>query len=81
MSLVLQQVIVALLVAGAVVFATWRLMSGTMRLRTVEALLRALPPGGTKLSTGLRGWLESLAARQRAATGCAACDRNPVKRS
>jgi hypothetical protein len=77
MSYALQMAIVTLLVLFAVVFATWRLMSATLRLRTVEALLRALPPAGTESPAGLRGWLGSLAAKQRAATGCSACGRNP----
>jgi hypothetical protein len=67
----LQLVIASLLVVGAAVFATWRLMSGTLRLRAIEALLRVLPQSG---------WLQGLAARQRTATGCAACERNPEKR-
>jgi len=72
MSPVAQWIIVALLVAGAVVFASWRLMSGALRLRTIEALLRTLPG-----ESGLSAWLRGLAARQRAATGCDACERNP----
>jgi hypothetical protein len=68
MSQGIQLVIVALLVIGAAVFAAWRLMSGTLRLRTIEALLRVLPQSG---------WLQGLAAKQRTATGCSACERNP----
>ena len=75
MSPVVQEVIVALLVAGAIVFATWRLISGALRLRVIEALLRVLPD-----SSGLSVWLQGLAAKQRTATGCAACDRNPTRR-
>jgi hypothetical protein len=67
-----QWVIVSLLVAGAAMFATWRLMSGALRLRTIESLLRALPG-----DSGMSAWLRGLAARQRAATGCDACERNP----
>jgi hypothetical protein len=75
MNQAVQIVIVTLLVAGAAVFATWRLMSGTLRLRTIEAVLRVLPgvPGSA--------WLQDLAARQRTATGCSACERNPQKRA
>jgi hypothetical protein len=80
MSQALQLVIVALLVVGAALFATWRLMSGTLRLRTIEALLRVLP-GDPGQPGGLTGWLQGLAARQRTATGCAACERNPEKRA
>jgi hypothetical protein len=70
-----QIVIVTVLVAAAAVFAAWRLMSGTLRLRTIEAVLRVLPgvPGSA--------WLQDLAARQRTATGCSACERNPQKRA
>ena len=71
MSQALQLVIVTLLVVGAAVFATWRLISGALRLRTIEALLRVYPKSG---------WLQDLAARQRTATGCSACERNPEKR-
>jgi hypothetical protein len=66
----LQLAIVTVLVSGAALFATWRLMSGTLRLRTVEALLRVLPGNA---------WLQGLASRQRTATGCSACERNPDK--
>ena len=72
MSQGLQLVIVTLLVVGAAVFATWRLLSGTLRLRVLEALWRVLP---------LSGWLQGLVARQRTATGCSACERNPEKRA
>jgi hypothetical protein len=72
MSQALQLVIVTLLVVGAAVFATWRLISGNLRLRAIEALLRVLPQSG---------WLQGLAARQRTATGCSACERNPAKHS
>ena len=72
MNQALQLIIVSLLVVCAAVFATWRLMSGTLRLRTIEALLRVLPGNA---------WLRGLAARQRTATGCAACERNPEKRA
>ena len=72
MSQALQLVIVTLLVVGAAVFATWRLISGTLRLRVIEALLRVLPQSR---------WLQGLAARQRTATGCSACERNPEKRA
>jgi hypothetical protein len=71
-SQVLQLVIVTLLVVGAAVFATWRLMSGTLRLRSIEALLRAFPQSA---------WLQGLAAKQRTTTGCSACERNPEKRA
>jgi hypothetical protein len=70
MSQPLQLVIVSVLVAGATAFATWRLMGGTLRLRTLEAMLRVFPHAG---------WLRDLSARQRTATGCAACERNPTK--
>jgi hypothetical protein len=76
MSPIVQQVIVALLVAGAVVYAAWRLMSGALRLRAIEALLRVLPAG----DSGLVGWLHGLATKQRTATGCSACERNPENR-
>ena len=76
MSQIAQLVIVTVLVIGAAVFAAWRLMSGALRLRMIEALLGALP----QRNSGLSGWLQRLAARQRAATGCAACESNPEHR-
>jgi hypothetical protein len=81
MSLGLQLLIVTLLVAAAMVFAAWRLMGGALRLRVVEAMLRLLPAVNTAQPKGLTGWLQNLAARQRTATGCSACERNPAKRS
>ena len=72
MSHGLQLVIVTLLVLGAALFATWRLISGMLRLRIVEALLRVYPNSE---------WLQGLAAKQRTATGCSACERNPEKRA
>ena len=72
MTLAVQWVLVALLVVGAALFASWRLVSGTLRLRMLESLLRALPR-----DSGLSAWVGGLAARQRAATGCDACERNP----
>jgi hypothetical protein len=72
MSQALQLAVVAVLVVGAAVFATWRLMSGTLRLRLIEALLRVLPQSV---------WLQGMASRQRTATGCSACERNPQKRA
>jgi hypothetical protein len=77
MNQALQTVIVAGLVAAAMVFAAWRLASGALRLRAIEALLRLLPAGAKSRGAG---WLQALAARQRTATGCAACESNAANR-
>ena len=50
MSQGLQLVVVTLLVLGSTVFAAWRLISGTLRLRTIEALLRVYPRTATGCS-------------------------------
>ncbi len=77
MNHALQTVIVALLVAAAMVFAAWRLASAALRLRAIEALLRLLPASAKSRGAG---WLQGLAARQRTATGCAACESNAANR-
>ena len=68
MSLVLQSVLVAVIVAWCAVFAAWRLASVALRLRMLAALA-ALPAGLTT------PWLARLKARtlERAAGSCAGC--------
>jgi hypothetical protein len=67
-SLVLQSVLVALVVAGCAVFAAWRLASISLRLRVLDAL-SALPGALTT------PWLARLKTRtlERAAGTCAGC--------
>jgi len=64
MSLLLQQLLVAVLVAACALFSAWRLLSVRLRLRALDALeqlplLRALP------------WLARLRARTLARQLCA----------
>jgi hypothetical protein len=68
MSLALQSVLVALIVACCAVFAAWRLASIALRLRVLDALA-ALPAAFTAL------WLARLKARTlaRASGTCAGC--------
>jgi hypothetical protein len=80
MNLAIQVVIVTVLVAAAMVFAAWRLVTAALRLRAIEALLRLLAPADPAMSRGVAAWLQGLAARQRTATGCAACDSNAANR-
>ena len=68
MSVVLQQVLVAVLVAACALFSAWRLLSARLRLRCLDALA-ALPGAHTAR------WLT--AARRRALSrlgaGCGGC--------
>lgn len=66
-----QQVIVAILVAGATLVSIWKLMPARRRLGALLALDRWLQRRGW-----LAGWRQrSLAQRIRAsASGCAACE-------
>ena len=70
--LILQDIVVALIVAGCVAYAAWTLMPAFLRQRAASALL-AWP------------WPESIAARLRkhtvAASGCACdgCDQGSKK--
>jgi hypothetical protein len=65
-SLVLQQVAVAVLVAGCALFAAWRLASLRLRLAALAALAR-LPGMGVALAR----WRARLAASQGGCGGCA----------
>jgi hypothetical protein len=72
MALVLQDTLVGLIVAGCAIFSAWRLMSPTLRLRTlnfVAPMMKKLRAGGalTRLRTKTIGQL---------AAGCSACSHN-----
>ena len=72
MELVLQDTLVGLIVAGCAIFSAWRLMSPTLRLRT----LNFVAPMMTKLGAGgavarLRGKIVG-----QLAAGCSACSHN-----
>jgi hypothetical protein len=75
MSPVLQWLIVLPLVAGAALFAAWRLMTSRLRLRLLSRLLHALPAA----QGGMIGrWRRNVSARIAAesASGCAACSKH-----
>jgi hypothetical protein len=73
MELILQEALVAVIVAGCIVFSAWRLMSPRLRLKTLESV----GPAVEKL--GGRGVVAHLRARiigQLTAGGCSACSAN-----
>ena len=74
MSLLLQDVLVAALVAASALFSAWRLMSLRARLRCLDAL--GALPGAHRVSA-----LASLRARTlaRLGAGCAGCAAHPTK--
>jgi hypothetical protein len=75
MNPLLQWLIVLPLVAGAALFAAWRLMTARLRLRLLSRLLQVLPVA----DGGMVGrWRSSVAARIAAesASGCAACSKH-----
>jgi hypothetical protein len=75
MSLTLQWLIVAPLVACAALMAAWRLMTARLRLRMLSRLLQMLPAaeGGV-----LGRWRANVAQRMaaEATSGCAACSKH-----
>ncbi len=66
MSLVLQELLVTLLVAGCVLYSTWRLLPARLRLRCLD-LVAALPG-----AHGAR-WHARLRERLRVQGGCGGC--------
>ncbi len=68
MSQLLQQLAVALLVAGCALFAAWRLASLRLRLAMLGALARVPGVGGT---AWLARWRARLAASSGGCGGCA----------
>jgi hypothetical protein len=75
MSVTLQWLIVLPLVVGALLFATWRLLTVRLRLRVLSWLLQVLPAteGGV-----LGRWRAHLSRRIAAGSGggCAACSKH-----
>jgi hypothetical protein len=72
MAAIAQDVLVALIVAGGVIFSAWRLMSPRLRLRTLDLLA----PVATRLGAGgTIGRLRGQTIGQLAA-GCSACSHN-----
>jgi hypothetical protein len=75
MSPLLQWLMVLPLVAGATLFAAWRLMTARLRLRLLSRLLQALPAAdGGRIGR----WRLNVSARIAAesASGCAACSKH-----
>ena len=72
MSLLLQVIVVALIVAVCATYSIWRLLSGAARARALE-LLAAIP------AVARMGWFIALQARTRAraGTGCGSCSAAP----
>jgi hypothetical protein len=72
MQLVVQNVLVGLIVITCTFFSAWRLMSPSMRLRTLELVA----PAATKLGAG--GALTRLRSKVVAqlAAGCSACSHS-----
>jgi hypothetical protein len=75
MSASLQWLIVAPLVLGAALFATWRLLSSRLRLRLLSLLLRSLPQSGSGPLASLRSALARRVAAE-SASGCGACSKH-----
>lgn len=72
MELILQEAVVALIVAGCIVFSAWRLMSPRLRLKTLELV------GPTMEKMGGRGTVARLRTKTigQLAGGCSACSAN-----
>jgi hypothetical protein len=71
MTLVLENLLVALVVAGCAVFSTWRLLSPKLRMRVLDLI-------DPVLSKVARGWIARLRSRtlqQLAGGGCGSCSR------
>jgi hypothetical protein len=72
MELILQDALVAVIVAGCVVFSAWRLMSPRLRLKSLELIGPTLERlGGRNTVARLRGKTIS-----QLAAGCSACSAN-----
>jgi len=69
-----QSLVVAGLVAGCGIYATWTLSPKKLRSRLAQALLRLQPTG----------WLKDTltrAANAQGGCGCTGCDRSPAAKS
>jgi hypothetical protein len=73
MELILQYVLVAVIVAGCVVFSAWRLMSPRLRLKTLELIGPAMEKFGARNSVAR---LRTKVIGQLTAGGCSACSAN-----
>jgi hypothetical protein len=71
-ELILQEALVAVIVAGCVVFSAWRLMSPRLRLKTLELIGPTMERlGGRNTIVRLRGKVIG-----QLAAGCSACASN-----
>jgi hypothetical protein len=72
MELILQEALVAVIVAGCAVFSAWRLMSPRLRLKTLEII------GPTMERLGARNTVARLRGKVigQLAAGCSACSAN-----
>jgi hypothetical protein len=73
MELILQYALVAVIVAGCVVFSAWRLMSPRLRLKTLELIGPAMEKFGARNSVAR---LRTKVIGQLTAGGCSACSAN-----
>jgi hypothetical protein len=72
MELILQEALVAVIVASSAVFSGWRLMSPRLRLKTLELIGPTMEKlGGRNTVTRLRGKVIG-----QLAGGCSACSSN-----
>jgi len=72
MTVIAQELLVGIIVAGCAVFSAWRLMSPRLRLRTLDLIA----PAATKLgASGAVLRLRSQVTGQLAA-GCSSCSHN-----
>lgn len=73
-SLVVQEVLVAILVAACALFSAWRLLSPSLKLRCLEALTALPLVGGARIFLSLKE--RTLA---RLGPGCAGCAGHNTK--
>jgi hypothetical protein len=75
MATIMQDFLVAIIVAGCAIFSAWRLMSPRLRLRTLDLIT----PFMTRLGAGGKvSRLRSQVIGQLAA-GCSACSHNKTE--
>jgi hypothetical protein len=73
MELILQEALVAVIVAGCVMFSAWRLISPRLRLKTLELVGPAMEKMGGR---GVVARLRAKTIGQLVAGTCSACSSN-----
>lgn len=73
MELILQEALVAIIVAGCIVFSAWRLMSPKLRLKTLELVGPTIEKLG---GSGAIARLRTKTMGQLVAGACSACSAN-----